>query len=511
MAASRGHPDPSSLSLQHNIYAQVRTHVPKADKKGLSTTAKAAAIALNSLVLAGLGFTAYQHKDYFLGNGNGGQPSTTRDIDDFDLPSEVAVKGDRLIIEPDPVEVIVLDETLVQPDLTEDEQIEIVLPQEPSAIPVPTANPRRPYVDENGLVAVSLRPMINPRFAQMPTLHLFESEPEKTALGCGMQSGFNDFWVAGLDKTPEFKNFAQDYIERLRLPLEIDSNNSFAHRRTLQLLLGLNECYDVYNKDTYDGALGGGTRAAISRFQEVNGLEVTGEANNKTMQYLLHASAMRVMFNMYVMDYTAKQFDIDTQGVFQLAWHESTYNHKAVSYTGADGIGQMINSTFLSEINRTEHPFVMQYAAVQSGDVESPFSSLDELLTAGQHDIWTGTYAMLTHCQTLMSNFNKAGCHQIYGAYQLGQGGYRSLRNAANRSPNRRAGNVVSGTSTNGYGHMTARNALNHVDAMIDSNADRARAIRDVGHLANIVKARNVILDSTPDIIMVTRSDVAPG
>jgi hypothetical protein len=496
MTAPKVTHNPADLAMRQRVQKEVAKQSGRraARKTGkLSKTSVALALAINSLVFAGVGYVIYDNWDQFTSQRTGDSEYTeTTELED-DAPNGG--------ITEEPTEAHV--------DRRVDQAFEVI--EVTPDIDDHIMEDERDYVDEHGRVIVSLRPLANPLYAKQPSLHLYEHEPDVSPLGCGMQPKFDEFWVSGLDKTPEFQEFLVDYAERMRMPLEVTQRSSDAHKRALQLMLGLNECYEEYNKDTYDSVIGDKTRDAIRRFQDANRLTTSGEADNKTMQYLLHASAMRVMFNMYVLDYRAKEFDVETQGVFQLAWHESMYVHTAVSRTGADGIGQMIDSTFLAEMDGTPHSFMATYEKLSDGDVPDIDMSADEFLTSQQHDIWTGSYAMLTHCETLRERFNKAGCEDIYGAYQLGSGGYRALSNAANRTPNKQASKVTRGTVSNGYGHMTAANALNHVNGLIDTQYDRQRALQDIEFLENIMQARAELIKVSPDIVVATKHNPASG
>lgn len=453
-----------------------------------STIIAAAAIACN---LSIIGYLAWDIKQ-------GDQtPVTGHDAEltelEPNLPNSDMVEDDEPVLTEQAPEIVVEPEA-VEPAIQIPVIVEEPAVEEPAVEEDGASSLAR---DEAGRLLESPRPRLRPEFLLSSLViphdtiqaYGFHEASEYAALGCGSARGFDEFWVAGLDHTPFFMAFVDDYRERLQLPDRIHNNSLNPHKRSLQLMLGLNHCYDQINHATYDSSIGPQTIAAIARFQDVNGLEQTGRADEQTMSLLIHASAMRVMYNMHVLDITARAHGLETQGVFQKAWHESFYNHRAVSYTGADGIGQMIDSTFLEEIRQIDPDFYREYRAAEEEGGER-LAAAEARLDEMQHDLWIGANAMMTHCRSLLDRFNRESCAEVYGAYQLGRSGYARLIRAASDRPHVAASSVTRGTATNGYGHMRADNALDHVNRLINAETDQQRALQDIRFLERLRQQR---------------------
>lgn len=445
----------------------------KRPTKASNATPVICAVAGLALLVSG----AYAFKDHIFGS-------------DTDAPD---AEPEYVVVPPEPEQPSPLP---MPAPITEPE----ILPD--SASPLPETESDEviivPNEDGDSVIRPRMRPAFIDNTAVLPLEVLeaqgFDLDAPYRAMGCGAQRGFNEFWSAGLDRTPYFQHFVEDYRQRLSLPEQINQNSIRAHRRMLQIMLGLNECYDTINASTYDAAIGPATEGAIMRFQEENGLEQSGRADMQTLDLLVHASAMRVMYNMHVLDVTAEQFDIDVLGVFQKAWHESYYSHTAVSATGADGIGQFVESTFLQELERSEHPFYAEYMSARAEGGEALTQANAELRRL-QHDVWVNAHMMLSHCDYLLDRFNEASCSSVYGAYQLGVSGYGRLIRAASQTPNVRASSVTRGTVSNGYGHYRAASALSYVRGLINSDADVERAVRDLEFLNNIRAQRAFLVE----------------
>ncbi len=395
-------------------------------------------------------------------------------------PIEVVTKGDGRSAEP-PVQELV---TIVDRDTG-------------AVIAVLEEDKVRPFLEERARAAE----IEAARQAEAARLAVY-AQPVVAA--CAAVDGFDDLWVGGLDKGEAFKAFAADYAERTGLDSPVGTRSGYNRIAQMQRALAINNCYDGTPSDSSSGRFDASTIEAIKRFQTANGLIDSGEVDQRTVDLLATAAAKRVTLVMVNLDKAAKHFGLDTQDVFQVAWHESFYNNMVDSGTGPEGVGQMTDATFLGEMRRMNHAFYDEYQAGhrKGGDERRAVrAQLEDL----KHSPDIGAIAMVSHCKALVEEWNKAGCAQAYPIYQLGAGDYMALRRAAARNPKALARKVAGGTRYNNYGSMTAANAFAHVSGMVNSSSDKAIAAKDVAYLSALMAERQVIIDTMPYITPAAR------
>lgn len=320
-------------------------------------------------------------------------------------------------------------------------------------------------------------------------------------MGCDSPEKYNAFWVAGLDNSPALKNFIEVYKERMGVGQPIDKNSGTRRIYNLQVAMSVSNCFASTERRNNTGSFDAETVAAIKRFQEANGLPATGAADQATVDKIVTSAAMRVTYVMHNLDIAAKEFEMDTADILQVAWHESFYSNMLDSGTGPEGVGQMTDDTFLSELANMEHPFYDEYnRGYRAGGDERRRVRTE--LEANKHSVELGTRAMVSHCATLVSEWNMRGCAAAYPIYQLGAGDYLALRRAARSKPNVQARRVAGGTKYNNYGNMTAARAFTHVSTMVDNSADRRVALGDFEYLRTIQTERaNILRHGIPGLL----------